>query len=231
MKPDETRTLLACTDDNDFKKKFAIATACALGGVVVIPGVLLLGYLTQTMKRAAMGRKGLPEWSNIAEMAPLGGVALLSLSYLLPAALLTALSMLPDARGFFSFSALISRFILCGSLLAYGVGMAFSICAVHAYLKSGRISDIFQIGALQKTILSKKSELGTLVLLSTVAVVAVGALNWILGWLGYPLGVVFSTLVALVVYYNAGKALGPTEELPPTAEDEESPPDDVWVPV
>lgn len=231
MKAEQTDTFLACTDDNDFRKKYAIAAACSLGSVFILPLVLLLGYLSETMKRAGLGRKGLPEWGNWGETVQLGGIALLSLLYLLPSALLTALSMLPDARSFFSFTALISRFILCGSLLAFMVGLTFSIVALHAYLKSGRIGDLFQVAALHRTIMSNKSELGGLAMLATAAVAGVGALNWLLGWLGYPLGVLCSTLVALIVYYNAGRALGMTEApSPDEPEEEDGPPTDAWIP-
>lgn len=234
MKSAETDALLACTDDNDFGKKFAIATVCAMGSVFILPSILLLGYLTQVMKRAAMGRKGLPEWNTPGELALTGGVSLLALLYLLPSALLVVLSMVPNSRSFFSFSALVSRFIGCGALLAYVVGITFTITALHAYLKSRRVSDLFQIGSLQRTIMSHKAALTTLAGLAAVAVVATLGLSWALGWLGYLLGAVCTTFASLVIFYNAGRALGPTEALPELEEpavEEEAPPTDAWIPM
>lgn len=215
MKSPESQTLFACTDDNDFRKKYAIAAACGLGSVIIAPGVLLLGYLAKTMKRASMGRKGLPEWTNFSELAALGGVSLLSMLYLLPASLLVVLSMVPNVQSFVSFSALISRFILCGALLAYMVGIAFTVAGIHAYLQSGRISEIFQVVSLQKKILSKKSHITSLTSIAAAAAIATAFLNWALpSWLGFPLGLFGSTFAYLIVFYEAGSTFGPTSEMP-----------------
>lgn len=228
MNPNDTNALLACTDDADFRKKYAIAVACALGGVVIAPGLLLLGYLTQTMKRATMGRKGLPEWTGIMDLALLGGAALLAMVYLLPSALLIALSVLPvlsGKAGFFSVSALISRFISFGAVLAYIVGLAFTVSGLHLYLQTNKISDIFQVAALAQKIRSKKSELLTLIGLAAVAVVAISALNWMLGALGSFISLLGFTFISLVVAYNSGRIFGPlgdkAEAL--TASSEETP--------
>ncbi len=228
MNPNDTNALLACTDDADFRKKYAIAVACALGGVIIAPGILLLGYLTQTMKRATMGRKGLPEWSGIMDMALLGGVALLSLVYLLPSALLIALSVLPvlsGKAGFFSVSALISRFIYFGAVLAYVVGLAFTVSGLHLYLQSNKVSDIFQVGALSSKIRAKKSELITLISLAAVAVVAISGVSWLLGALGSLISLLGFTFVSLVVAYNSGRIFGPIGEKAPAlpAADDETP--------
>ena len=215
MTSPESQTLFACTDDNDFRKKYAIAAACGLGSVIIAPGVLLLGYLAQTMKRASMGRKGLPEWTNFGELATLGGISLLSMLYLLPASLLVVLAMVPNVQSFVSFSALISRFIYCGALLADRVGMAFTVAGIHAYLQSGRISEIFQVVSLQKRILTKKSHITSLTLIAATTAIATAVLNWALpSWLGLPLGWLGNTFAYLIVFYEAGSIFGPTSEMP-----------------
>lgn len=213
MSADNKQTFWTYTDDADFRTKFAIAVVCAIGSALIVPGILFLGYLTETMKRATIGRKGLPEWKNFGEMCMLGGVALLSLLYLLPAALLTALSVLPvlgGANSFFSVSAFISRFIYVGAIVAFVVGLAFTVCALHVYLKTGKILDIFQIGPLYQKIMENKSELGSLIGLAAAGVVVISFANWWLGWFGSILSFLGFTFISLMVASNSGIILGPT---------------------
>ena len=213
MSNSETKDLLACTDDAEFKKKYLIAAACGLGSFFVVPAFFFLGYLAQTMKRATLGRKGLPEWSSFAELAGLGVAGLLSMVYLLPSALLTALSVLPvlgTTVGFFSASALISRFIYFGALLAYFVGLAFTVCALHTYLSTNRIAEIFNLASLLKKVKANKGELGFLIGVAAAAVVAVSFVNWLLSWFGILISALGLTFISLVVAYNSGAILGPT---------------------
>lgn len=213
MSNSDTKDLLACTDDAEFKKKYLIAAACGLGSFFVVPAFFFLGYLAQTMKRATLGRKGLPEWTSFAELAGLGVAGLLSMVYLLPSALLTALSVLPvlgTKVGFFSASALISRFIYFGALLAYFVGLAFTVCALHTYLSTNRVAEIFNFANLSRKVKANKGELGFLIGVAAAAVVAVSFVHWLLGWFGALIGVLGFTFISLVVAYNSGAILGPT---------------------
>lgn len=246
MKPPTTTSYLACLDDTEFRKKFLIASLCGLGSVIILPGVLLLGYLAQTMQRAIKGRKGLPEWTNLGEMVALGGVALLSLVYLLPAALLVGLAVLPKLgggqEGFFSVSLLISRFINFGALLAFVIGLMFTLAAMHTYLHQPALSSLFQFGTLVHKISSRKAELISLTVAAAVGVFALMFLTWLLSWLGTPLSFIGSTLLSLVITYNSGVILGSME---PEAEAEPALPsatpeppqlsapaddDDAWIP-
>ncbi len=228
MSDSETDGLFSYTDDGDFVKKFAIACVCAVGTVIVVPGLLFLGYLAQTMKRSTLGRKGLPEWTNFNELFSLGAVGLISLIYLLPAALLFALSVLPTLGGkasFFSVSALVSRFINFGAVLAFAVGLAFTVCALHTYLSSGKITDIFDFRSLAGKIRSKKADLGFLIGLAALGLVAISAMNWLLpgflSFFGVLLGVVGTPFIALMVAYGSGYILGKaTPQLPQNTEPE-----------
>lgn len=248
MSDAETDGMFSYTDDADFARKFAIASICALGVVVVAPGLLFLGYLVQAMRRATLGRRGLPEWTNYGELFSLGAVGMLSLVYLLPAALLVALSVLPTLGvkvGFFSVSALIARFILFGALFAFVVGLAYTVSALHSYLSTGKLADIFDFRALSGKIRSKKADLGFLVGLAAVGLVVIVFVNWLLpdflAFFGWILWVVASTFLALMVSYGAGYILGKTTpQLPETAvveppaeavvEPEEKDDDDRWIP-
>ena len=228
MSDSETDGFFSYTDDGDFAKKFAIACACAVGIIFVVPGLLFLGYLVQTMKRSTLGRKGLPEWTNFGELFSLGAVGLISLVYLLPAALLFALSVLPTlgaTASFFSVSALVSRFINFGAILAFAVGLAFTVSALHTYLSSGKLTDIFDFRSLAGKIRSKKADLGFLIGLAAVGLVAISALNWLLpgflSFFGVLLGVVGTPFIALMVAYGSGYILGKTTpQLPQTADPE-----------
>lgn len=222
----QNQNFLACTDDADFRRKYAITAACALGSVIIAPAILFLGYLTQTMKRATIGRKGLPEWTlaGLQDMAMQGGVALLSLVYLLPSALLTAISVLPSLSGnnsFLSVSALISRFISFGALLAFIVGLAFTVSALHLYLTKGKVSELFQVKSIYQKVMSNKAELGALIVVAAIAIAAISFVSWLLSWFGiyvsFIASVIGQTFISLVVFYNSGRILGPTSMEEPEA--------------
>lgn len=214
MSNSDTKDLLACTDDAEFKKKYLIAAACGLGSFFVIPAFFFLGYLAQSMKRATLGRKGLPEWTNFPELGGLGVAGLLSMIYLLPSALLAALAVLPrlgtTSVTFFSASALVSRFIDFGSFLAFGVGLAFTVCALHTYLTTQRFPDIFNFASLWGQVKTNKGRLGFLIGSAALAYGVVLFLSWLLSWFGILISTLGLTFISLVVAYNSGAILGPT---------------------
>jgi hypothetical protein len=211
MKSDLIDAITSPKSDPEFGRKFAITVACTAGAVVVLPAVVLAGYLAQTIKHATSGKKGLPEWTNFAELAVQGGVSFLAGLYLLPGALLLAIGYLPGIKGgqgFFSVSTMLSNFISFGALLVALGGLAFTVTGIHSYLFSRQIGDIFNISKTTTKLRAHMTELG--MLLAFVGVVAAGLsiVNALLGWPGAILSLLGGAFMNLVLAYGTGSVYG-----------------------
>jgi hypothetical protein len=221
MKSDLIDAITSPKSDPEFGKKFAITVVCTLGSVMILPAVLLAGYLAQTMRNASSGKKGLPEWTNMAELAVQGGVSFLAGLYLLPGALLLAIGYLPSLKGgqgLFSMSTMLSNFISFGALLVALAGLAFTVTGIHSYLFSRQIGDLFNIGKSLNKIKAHSTELGMLLALVGVVSAALSIINAFLGWPGAILSLLGGAFLNLVLASGTGNIYGEVDGVPEPAE-------------
>lgn len=206
MKVDLIDALAAPRSDPEFGKKYAITVVCSVLSVLVLPAVLLVGYLGATIKHASSGKKGLPEWSNLTELAVQGGVGFLACLYMLPGALLFAIGYLPrlGAKSFFSMGNMLSNFISFGALLVGLAGLAFTLTGYHSYLTTRQIGDVFNLGKSLEKIKAHGTEMG--MLLAMVGVVAAGCsiLSVLISWLGGLVSLLAGAFLNLVLAWGVG---------------------------
>ncbi len=218
MKADLIDAVSSPQSDPNFGKKYGIALACTVASCLIVPAIFLAGYLAQTVKHAGSGKKGLPEWKAPSELLVQGGICILACLYLLPGAILWAFAYLPllnGGEGFFSGSALLSRFITFGAIVIGLAGLAFSLSGIHSYLSSGKISEIFNVSQLMKKIADHSTPLGMLLTLVGVVAAALSVASMIFGWLGVLLTLLVSPLLSLAVATGTGVIFESSQETPP----------------
>lgn len=213
MKVDLIDALTSPKSDPDFGKKFAITVLCSLLSVFVIPAVLLVGYLGATIKHAGSGKKGLPEWGNLAELAVQGGVGFLACLYMLPGALLLAIGYLPrfmGGHGFFSMGAMLSNFISFGALLVGLAGLAFTLTGYHSYLTSRQVGEVFNIGKSLEKIKAHGTEIGVLLTLAGAVAAGCSILSVLISWLGGLVSLLVGAFLNLVLAWGIGNIYKPS---------------------
>ena len=215
MKADLIDALASPKSDPDFGTKYGLAVLCTVGSCLVLPVILLVGYLAETLKHASAGKKGLPECKNMADLSIQGGICLLAALYLLPAALLSAIGILPlmmGGKGLFSLGMMLNRFISFGALVIALGGLAFTLTGMHTYLHSRQVGDLFNLKSILSKLKQHSNEIG--MLLAMTGVVAAGILiahvilDGFLAWIAGLVSILVATYLNLVLFYGTGVIFG-----------------------
>jgi hypothetical protein len=220
---------------DDWTKTVLIGGILSLLGVLVIPTILVLGYLVRVLKRTMRGDDYPPVFDEWGDMFVDGTKAFaITLAYGLVPAVVAAAVVL---GGVLSFSVVGGSgaggataggagvvVVVLGGLLALALGLlaAYVVpAAIAAFAETGRIGSAFSVAALRPVLTS--GTYATAWLLAFVVIVGAGlvagALNAI-PVIGFVIGGFVGFYAAVAAYYIVGHAWGEHRELEPTAADD-----------
>lgn len=150
----------------------------------VLPVFLTLGYYMRVIAGGMKASERLPEWNDFGKMLIQGVSAFaVYLAYLLPAAMIGAVSFIPAMfkRGAaFGAGSLIYTFLALGALVLFLAGMALVPMALARYEATGKLVSAFQIKELVEQI---KAAFGDYVVMSVVMLVAFGGITVVGNWI------------------------------------------------
>jgi Protein of unknown function (DUF4013) len=218
MNTDVTHILAAPAKDPGFARKYGLTVLASGLSFLLVPAVLLVGYLAQTVEHVSSGKKGLPDWQDPKALGSRGAICTLTGLYLLPAALILAISVMTSSssssRTFLGIS-LLSAFISLGGLVLGYVGLAFASAGVHSYVHSGAFTDLFNVPNIVNKLKAHLSEVGYLFGTVGIATLCLSVLNAYLGIIGSLVSLLASAFFALAMAYGVGAIYGvPTPEAP-----------------
>lgn len=211
MKTDVVEIFQAPTQDPEFGKKYGITLAASAFAVLLVPVVLLVGYLARTIKHSSDEQPGLPQWDDPKSLALQGGACTLTGLYLLPAAIILAISVITagsqGSGGFLGIS-ILTAFISLGGLVLGFVGLAFASTGIHSYVHSGNFLDLFHLPTILKKTRAEMSNMGYLFGAIGTVTLLVSVFNGWLGWFGSIFSLLSSAFLSLVMAHGVGVIYG-----------------------
>lgn len=218
MKTDVINIFAATTQDPNFGKKYGLTLLASVLFFLLAPIILLIGYQAQIIEHVSSGKEDLPEWENPSALGTRGAVCVLTGLYLLPSAIILAISVMTASSrtgGTFFGISLLSAFIYLGGLVLGCVGLAVAATGIHSYVHSGVFTDLFNIPGIVNKLKSNLSEMGYLFGALGIAALGLSFLNAYLGILGSLISVGASAFFALALAYGVGVIYGaPAVEAP-----------------
>ena len=220
---------------DDWTKTVLIGGILSLLAVLVVPTVLVLGYLVRVLERTMHGDDHPPEFDEWGDMFVDGLKAFaITLAYgLVPAAVAAAVVV----GGILSFSVVGGSgaggataggagvvVVVVGSLLALALGLlaAYVIpAAIAAFAETGRIGTAFSPAHLRPALTSGTYATAWVVAFAVVvaAGLVAGALNAI-PVIGFVIGGFIGFYAAVTAYYLVGHAWGEHRQLEPAETDD-----------
>ena len=210
MKTDLIEILTAAPKDPEFSKKYVITVVVLALSFLLLPALLLVGYFAETIRHVSSGKKDLPEWKDFVALAVQGGASMLTGLYLLPSAILFAISVVTaGSSGATVFGiSMLTAFISIGGLAIGFVGLAVSATAIHTYVHSDSFMDLFHLPNILKKMKEKAGDISYLfgaVGLLTLGISIVSA--W-LGWFGSFVSLLSSAFLSIALAYGVGQIYG-----------------------
>ena len=220
---------------DDWTKTVLIGGILSILGVLVVPTVLVLGYLVRVLERTMHGDDQPPKFDEWSDMFVDGVKAFaITLAYgLVPAAVGAAVVV----GGVLSFSAVGGAgaggaaasgvgvaVVVVGGLLALVLGLlaAYVVpAAIAAFAETGRIGSAFSVAALRPALTSGTYATAWVVAFAVVvgAGLVAGALNAI-PVIGFVVGGFVGFYAGVAAYYVVGHAWGEHRQLEPAETDD-----------
>lgn len=240
MKHEMADLIMAPTDDRDFVRKYAIAVVVAVLSPLLLPAVVLLGFLAELISMRSFNKRNMPDWKNPKMLASRGLFCAPALIYLLPGAIVIAIGAIANTSGgssiFLGFS-MLSVFIILGGLILTFLGTAVAFTAIHSYVHSQNFGDLFAIPHLITKLKDNAPDMTNVFGLGTLVTLVLSILNSYFGMLGGVVSLLGGTFLGLYLAGSTGTIFGRPDtskvELPADSEDAVEPPKesfDEWVP-
>ena len=211
MKTDVIEILKAAPNDPEFPKKYLITVLTLALSFLVVPAAVLVGYLAETIKYVSSGKKDLPEWKDYVALAVQGGASMLTGLYLLPAAILFAIAVVTSRSGGATGISMLTTFIFISGLLIGFVGLAVSATAVHTYMHSDTLMDLFHFPNIAKKMKNEAGNIGYLFGAVGLMTLGIQFVSQWLSWAAYPVLVLTSAFLSIALAYGVGQIYGQPE--------------------
>lgn len=222
MNSDLVEIFSAPSKDPQFPKKYVITVVASALSFLLLPAVVLVGYFAETIKHASLGNKDLPEWKDFVALAVQGGASILTGLYLLPAAILFAISVVTAGSSGATVMgvSMLTAFISIGGLAIGFVGLAVAATAIHTYMHSDSFMDLFHLPNILRKIKEQAGPIGYLFGAVGLLTLGFSILSTWLGWFGSFVSLLTSAFLAIALAYGVGKIYGQPKTEPeplPTA--------------
>ena len=226
MKRELLDLFVAPTEDRDFPKKFALAVLAAIGLFLLLPGLILLGYLAELVEMKSKGKPGLPEWNDPKALGLRGAFCAPVLIYLLPGTIVIAIGAIASSSGGRTVLGIsfLSAFIILGGILLTFIGNAVAFTAIHSYVNSKNFVELFSVPQIVKKLTGKATEMAKLFGAGTFASLLFLTASTYLGWIGAAVSLLGSSFLSLAIAGGVGTIYGKAE--PASAEEAYQPAND-----
>lgn len=212
MKLGIVELLSSPSKDPAIGKKYLLTLASLALSFLLFPAVLLTGYIAETIKHASLGKKGLPSWDDGKKLGLQGAVCSLTGLYLLPGAIVIAISMLTAGTSSKTVlgASLLSTFISTGGLVLVYLGLCLATAGIHSYVHSGNFGDLFQLPNIVSKVKSEAASVGLLFGSLGIVTLVLSIANSFFG----TLGGILSLGVTAFLLLSMGQAVGSIYGLP-----------------
>ncbi len=225
------KSLAYPTSDPEFAKKFAIgALMLGPGACLVIPPLFTWGQIVQVMKQSLDGKEEwpLPAWKDWGGLIVKGLVAVvIFVACFLPFSIVAAVSYIPADRG--GVGALVGMPLKAGALVLLLAALTLAPMMLARYVRKNSLLAAFNPRGLITDLKRCSNDYSVLVIMEVIALAVIGAVSWVIPFIGGLVGLVMGYYWNLVVAhwmgriyraYEHGEIIDHEAQLLPPSEDE-----------